>query len=177
MKHWLAAAALVCFCSIARAQDAAPPPPQPPVILGSASKLNLNVPLNTGAMLVRDGANGMWRAGGYVDPLGLSYGATPIIEVGVAQSWTANHGYPGVGGHLGIAAGTLINAAQKVATGTDLAKLWKPLATASNWVRLNADYQHLQAPPGAGGKVDIWCVGVDLNVPVSVVTGWVEAGL
>lgn len=186
MKHWLAAAALVCLCSTARAQNAQPQlapapaavdPAQPPVILGNPSRLNLNLPLNTGAMLVRDGSNGMYRAGGYIDPFGVSYGATPIIEFGVAQSWTANHGYPGFGGHLGIAAGTLINVAQKAATSQDLVKLYKPLATASNWVRFNADYQHLQTAPGAGGKKDIWCLGVDLNVPLSVVMDWLQAGL
>jgi hypothetical protein len=177
MKHWLIAAALICFGSSARAQAVDAPAPQPPVLIGSASKLNLNLPINTGALIARDGTNGMWRAGGYVDPFGLSYGAMPIAEFGIAQSWTANHGYPGFGAHLGIAASALINAAQKSATGTDLSKLWKPLNTASSWVRLNVNYQHLQTPPGAGGKTDIWMVGMDVNVPVSIVSGWIEGGL
>ncbi len=170
----LALAALIVGLTVPSHAQVAP---QPPVLIGNASKLNVNLPLNTGAMLIRDGSNGMYRAGGYVDPLGLSYGSVEYLELGVAQSWTADKGYPGIGVHVGIPAGTLINAAQQAVTGYDLVSLWKPLGTVSNWVRLNAGYQHLQEAPGAGGKKDIWYAGVDVNVPVSVVSGWLQTGL
>lgn len=180
MKHWMLAVALICFGSISFAQTAptpTPSAPQPMVLIGNPSKLNLNAPLNTGAMLWRDLNNGMYRYGLYTDPLGISYGSVEYVELGAAQSWTAHQGYPGFGAHMGISALSVLNLVQQAATGYDLAALWKPLGTAASWVRFNADWQYLPQVPGAGGKHNAWGLGVDVNVPVSVVEGWIESGL
>lgn len=149
---------------------------QPIVLIGNASAVNMNLPLNTGAELWRDFQNGQWRGGGYFDPFGFSYGAISYGEIGIAQSWTANNGSPGYGVHLGINGLNVINQTQQLLTKYDLAAAWKPFNTVSNWVRFNVNYQILQNPPPGGNK-NAWGLGVDVNVPVSTVMGWIEKGI
>jgi hypothetical protein len=149
----------------------------PMVILGNPTNLNINLPLNTGAELWRDVNNGQWRGGSYFDPLGISYGVTNYAEFGISQSWTTNNGYPGYGAHIGLNGFNIINQLQTLVTNYNLVNQWAPFSTVSNWVRFNIDWNYLADAPGPGTRHNTWGFGVDVNVPVSTVMGWIQNGL
>lgn len=191
MKHWLAAAALTCFCSAARAQGSAAPAPIIPgwyklhwTPASSPWQFGLDASLSAGVCLERELHDGQFLAGPCRDVLLLAKDRRVAFHLGVAAMSNAERGNTAFQLRLGANLGPVGEAAlRKVADRLPfLERLadWKAppflgkLADATT-----LDFMGGPRPIHDASVNGPWTygVGVKVDIPLDAAFGWLKGGL
>lgn len=185
MKHWLAAAALICFGSVAHAQDQAAP-----TIPGwyqlhwtpAASKwqFGLDASPSVGACLERELHDGQWLAGPCRDILLLAKDHKVAFHIGAAAMSNAEHGNTAFQMRAGFNVGPVAKFVAGKLPLIDQLLEWNP----PPFLGKLADATTIDAMGGPRPVHDAsvngpWTYGfgVKVDVPLDVVYGWLKAGL